>query len=78
MKMKLADYTTAMLPLTPAGTGGALLVRAPVIIAALREYFEMLWERATPLAPQRHSVAAYRPTPAQHAVLELMAEGAPR
>ena len=53
MKLKLADYTTAMLPLTPAGTAGALLIRAPVIIAALREYFEMLWERATPLAPQR-------------------------
>jgi hypothetical protein len=49
MKMKLADHTTAMLPLTPAGTAGALVVRAPVIIAALREYFELLWERATPL-----------------------------
>ena len=49
MKMKLADQTTAMLPLTPTGTAGALVIRAPVIIAALREYFEMLWERATPL-----------------------------
>ncbi len=49
MKMKLADRTTAMLPLTPgrAGTAGALVIRAPVIITALREYFEMLWERAT-------------------------------
>ena len=53
MKMKLADHTTAMLPLTPTGTAGALVIRAPVIIAALREYFEMLWERATPLTPQR-------------------------
>jgi hypothetical protein len=53
MKLKLADYTTAMLPLTSAGTGGALMIRAPVIIAALREYFEMLWERATALTPQR-------------------------
>jgi hypothetical protein len=43
MKMKLADHTTAMLPLTPTGTAGALVVRAPVIIAALREYFELLW-----------------------------------
>ena len=75
MKMKLADFTTAMLPLTPAGTGGALLVRSPVIIAALREYFEMLWERATPLTPQRRAVPADRPTPAQRGVLELMAEG---
>ena len=75
MIMKLADYTTAMLPLTPAGTGGALLVRAPVIIAALREYFEMLWERAMPLAPQRPAAPADRPTAAQHAVLRLLAEG---
>ena len=49
MKMKLADHTTALLPLTPTGTAGALVIRAPVIIAALRGYFEMLWERATPL-----------------------------
>jgi DNA-binding CsgD family transcriptional regulator len=75
MKLKLADYTTAMLPLTPAGTAGALLIRAPVIIAALREYFEMLWERATPLAPQRGTQPGDRVTPAQHTVLELMAEG---
>jgi hypothetical protein len=53
MKMKLADQTTAMLPLTPSGAAGALVIRAPVIVAALREYFEMLWDRATPLKPQR-------------------------
>jgi len=75
MKMKLADRTTAMLPLTPTGTAGALLVRAPVIIAALREYFEMLWERATPLAPERSAPVTDRPTPAQLTVLRLMAEG---
>jgi DNA-binding CsgD family transcriptional regulator len=75
MKMKLADYTTALLPLTPTGTAGALLVRTPVIIAALREYFEMLWERATPLAPERSAGITGRPTPAQQAVLGLMAEG---
>ena len=76
MKMKLADHTTAMLPLTPAGTAGALVVRAPVIIAALREYFEMLWDRATPLRPERAAAAsAGRLTAAQQAVLELMAEG---
>jgi hypothetical protein len=47
MKMKLADQATAMLPLTPTGTAGALVIKAPVIVAALREYFELLWERAT-------------------------------
>ena len=73
--MKLADHTTAMLPLTPTGTAGALVVRAPVIIAALREYFELLWERATPLKASRPAVSGDRLTPAQQAVLELMAEG---
>jgi DNA-binding NarL/FixJ family response regulator len=75
MKMKLADHTAALLPLTPAGTAGALVVRAPVIIAALREYFEMLWDRATPLGPQHPAPPAGRLTRAQQTVLELMAEG---
>jgi DNA-binding CsgD family transcriptional regulator len=75
MKMKLADHTTAMLPLTPTGTAGALVVRAPVIIAALREYFELLWERATPLKASRPAAPGDRLTPTQQAVLELMAEG---
>jgi hypothetical protein len=75
MKMKLADQTTAMLPLTPTGTAGALVIRAPVIIAALREYFEMLWERPTPLKPQRTAASPDRLTPVQQAVLKMMAEG---
>jgi DNA-binding CsgD family transcriptional regulator len=75
MKMKLADQTTAMLPLTPSGTAGALVIRAPVILASLREYFEMLWDRATPLKPKRPAASASRLTSAQQAVLELMAEG---
>jgi DNA-binding CsgD family transcriptional regulator len=75
MKMKLADHTTAMLPLTPTGTAAALVVRAPVIITALREYFELLWERATPLTAQRPTAPGDRLTPTQQAVLELMAQG---
>ncbi len=75
MKMKLADHTTAMLPLTLAGTAGALVIHAPVIIIALREYFELLWERATPVQGQRSRVSAGRLTRVQQMVLELMAEG---
>jgi DNA-binding CsgD family transcriptional regulator len=75
MKMKLADHTTAMLPLTPAGTAGALVVRAPVIIAALRDYFELLWDRATPIMSPRPAAPGDRLTPAQQRVLELMARG---
>jgi DNA-binding CsgD family transcriptional regulator len=75
MKMKLADHTTALLPLTPTGTAGALVIRAPVIIAALREYFELLWDRATPLSAQRPAAPGDRLTPTQQAVLEMMAQG---
>jgi DNA-binding NarL/FixJ family response regulator len=66
---------TAMLPLTLTGTAGALVVRAPVIIAALREYFELPRERATPLQALRVPAAGDRLPPAQQKVLELMAEG---
>jgi DNA-binding NarL/FixJ family response regulator len=52
-----------------------LVIRAPVILATLRDYFEMLWDRATPLKSQRPGAPASRLTPAQQAVLELMAEG---
>jgi DNA-binding NarL/FixJ family response regulator len=75
MKMKLADHTTAMLPLTPNGTAGALVIKAPVIITALREYFELLWERATPLKTKHGTAPADRLPAAQQTVLELMAAG---
>jgi DNA-binding CsgD family transcriptional regulator len=75
MKMKLADHATALLPLTPTGVAGILVVRAPVIITALREYFELLWERATPLRPQRSAAPADRLTTAQQTILTLMARG---
>lgn len=75
MKMKLADQATALLPLTPSGTAAALVIRAPVILAALREYFELLWDRATPLSAPPSEPGTDQPTPAQRNVLELMALG---
>ncbi|GAB3275174.1 hypothetical protein GCM10027589_00120 [Actinocorallia lasiicapitis] len=72
MKMKLADEAVALLPLTPTGMGGALLVRSPVIVAALREYFELLWERAIPFGD---TAAADRLNPAQARVLRLLTQG---
>ncbi|MET9244927.1 LuxR C-terminal-related transcriptional regulator [Nonomuraea sp. NPDC003709] len=74
MKMKLADEAVALLPLTPTGMGGALLVRSPVIVGALREYFELLWEKAIPFG----STEAVGPlTPAQSQVLQLLNQGLP-
>jgi DNA-binding CsgD family transcriptional regulator len=78
IRLKLADHTTALLPLTPSGTTTALLIRAPVVLAALRDYFDLLWERATPItAPHPPGPHADRLPPAQQRILELMAEGLP-
>ena len=72
MKMKLADEAVALLPLTPTGMSGALLVRSPVIVGALREYFELLWERAIPFG----GASAEAPlTDVQAAVLQMLAQG---
>jgi DNA-binding CsgD family transcriptional regulator len=48
MSMGLADEAIALLPLTAAEASAALLVQSSVIAGALREYFELLWERAIP------------------------------
>ncbi|MEU8802429.1 helix-turn-helix transcriptional regulator [Spirillospora sp. NPDC048819] len=48
MSLGLADEAIAILPLTSSETTGALLVQSSVIVGALREYFELLWEKAIP------------------------------
>jgi len=74
MKLKLADEATALLPLTPTGMDGVLVVRSPTILGALREYFEMLWEKATPFgAADSENIAQL--TPDQQRVLRLLAIG---
>src|SRR5260221_12556502 len=78
MKMKHADHSTAMLPLTRTGTAAALVVRAPVIVDALREYFELLWDRATPItAPGRPAAGQDQLPPAQRRGRGLIAEDPP-
>ncbi|WP_157996007.1 helix-turn-helix transcriptional regulator [Thermomonospora amylolytica] len=72
MKMKLADEAVALLPLTPTGMSGALLVRSPVIVGALREYFEMLWERAVPFGG---GTVEGPLTGIQAAILQMLAQG---
>lgn len=71
MKMKLADDTVAMLPLTPTGMEGALVLRSPVIVRALRQYFEMLWAKATPIG----AAEAEGLSDSKRKVLELLAAG---
>jgi DNA-binding CsgD family transcriptional regulator len=48
MSLGLADEGIALLPLTSSETAGVLLVQSSVIVGALWEYFELLWERAIP------------------------------
>ncbi|MGW3769949.1 LuxR C-terminal-related transcriptional regulator [Actinomadura verrucosospora] len=48
MSLGLADEGVALLPLTSSETSGVLLVQSSVIVGALWEYFELLWERAIP------------------------------
>jgi DNA-binding CsgD family transcriptional regulator len=71
MKMVLVDDRAALLPLDPTGVQGAVLVRAPVIVASLRMFFEMLWSRAAPLdGPDSTKLSRV-----QGSVLRLMVAG---
>ena len=72
MKMQLADENCVLLPLTPTGTGGALLVHARPVVSALRQYFELLWERAVPCGCV---TTAPGPTGRQREILSLLAQG---
>ncbi|NDU73819.1 hypothetical protein GWI34_14400 [Actinomadura sp. DSM 109109] len=72
MKMKLADEAVALLPLTPTGLPGALLIKSPVIVAALREYFELLWQRAVPLGESEPQLPL---RPVQVSILRMLAQG---
>jgi DNA-binding CsgD family transcriptional regulator len=49
MKMQLADADSVLLPLTPTGTGGAILVQGGgPLVRGMRDYFERLWKTAVP------------------------------
>lgn len=75
-KFKMADDAVALVPLTPSGMGGAMLVRASAPLAMYREYFELLWARATPIGEPVAKAGAL--TPSQRDVLKLLAEGLER
>ena len=49
--MFVVDRRVALIPLNVEDQGGStLLVRAPALLDALYELFEMTWQRSTPLA----------------------------
>jgi DNA-binding CsgD family transcriptional regulator len=72
MKMQLADENCVLLPLTPTGTGGAMLVHAQPVVSALRQYFELLWERAVPYGCDTPAAGL---TGRQRGILSLLAQG---
>ncbi|GAA0906394.1 helix-turn-helix domain-containing protein [Virgisporangium aurantiacum] len=70
MKMVLVDKRAALVPLGPTGMEGALLVRAPVIVATLSRYFELLWAGAVPVDNESAKIP-----PEQDQVLRLVMTG---
>ncbi|MEV0583883.1 LuxR C-terminal-related transcriptional regulator [Nonomuraea sp. NPDC050310] len=76
MKLKLIDEDAALLPLSPTGVTGVLLVRAPVVVKALRQYFELLWHRATPVGDgSARQAGEGMPSEIHRQVLKMMALG---
>lgn len=73
LKMLHVDNRVALVALTATGMEGSLLVRSPHLLAALREWFELLWNdpATTPVQePSRVELPA-----AQRQVLRLMSSG---
>ncbi|WP_169806930.1 helix-turn-helix transcriptional regulator [Actinomadura macra] len=73
MSMRLADEAIALLPLSERNPSGALLIQSSVIVGALREYFELLWERATPYGVP--DVEEGPLPPIQMKILRLLVQG---
>lgn len=74
MKMQLADATAALCALSATGMTGAVLIHSPAFAEAMREYFELQWERAVPLG-QNADRRASPLTARQQQVLDLLARG---
>lgn len=75
MSMVLADEAISLVPLTSSKSGGALLIQSSVVVGALREYSELLWERAMPLGVsgrKGHTLPQIRMK-----ILRLLVEGLP-
>lgn len=73
MKLKLADATTALLPLTQTGVTKAILIRNPVICGALREFFNLVWRASSPLSGPAHPHDGF--TDRELAMLQSLAAG---
>lgn len=73
LKMLHVDDRVALVALTATGMDGSLLVHSPVLLSALRDWFELLWNDSatTPV----HGTADTGLSAAQHQVLRLLSSG---
>jgi sugar-specific transcriptional regulator TrmB/DNA-binding CsgD family transcriptional regulator len=77
LRLLIVDQTTAVVPFDPEDRGGgALLITAPGIVAALNGLFDRLWSAAIPLevAPEPHAPGGI--TQAERELLLILANGA--
>jgi DNA-binding CsgD family transcriptional regulator/sugar-specific transcriptional regulator TrmB len=76
LRMLVVDRTSAVLPIDPENSQvGAAVIHSAGVVAALVALFDMVWERAVPLAESRQPSNAETPTPQEMALLDLLAQG---
>jgi DNA-binding CsgD family transcriptional regulator len=71
--MLIVDTTALVLPLS-GGTAGALLIRSPLVVAAMRELFELIWQRSVPWIDRAADAEGGLP-PVQRQIIALMSVG---
>lgn len=75
LRMIIADSAVAVVPLDPEAPGkGAVLLRSPGVLAALRALFEQVWETAKPLGEESQRDASGL-TDQERQLLRLLADG---
>lgn len=75
-RMLIVDSVAALVPVDPADTrAGAVEVTAPGCVAALTALFEYAWEDASPLAQQAAPCDDDALSPADQALVRLLARG---
>ncbi len=70
--MLIVDEAAVALPLAST-SGGAVVVRSPLVVNAMREFFEMIWQRSVPWIDREN--ASENVTAIQRQVVALMAVG---
>lgn len=77
LRMVISDRTIAVLPLDPANSrAGALVVRAPGMIAGLTALFDAYWRESQPFGEQPSPGDPGEPTSQEIEILRMLAAGA--